>query len=215
MKNILDTLRCNRHVLYNLILQSWQLLIHSTFHKHVGLASLPCFGTGARPCESQAVIEAAATERKVLRNVHKFTLVTVIVLTRVKANKAVIMSDKKAPDMELKKAFGELQAKMLETQQKMKLSDLQIENFKRSMTHAQLTDQEIGALPEDAKLYESVGRMFIISSKEEVAKGLTDKQATCREKIKNLQSNKEYLERNLKESENSLRELIVSKKGVV
>lgn len=81
------------------------------------------------------------------------------------------MSDKKAPDMELKKAFGELQAKMLETQQKMKLSDLQIENFKRSMTHAQLTDQEIGALPEDAKLYESVGRMFIISSKEEVAKG--------------------------------------------
>jgi hypothetical protein len=46
-----------------------------------------------------------------------------------------------APDLELKKAFGELQGKMVETQQKMKLSDLQIENLKRTITHSQLTQQ--------------------------------------------------------------------------
>ena len=75
----------------------------------------------------------------------------------------------KSPDLELKKAFGELQAKMLETQQKMKLSDLQIENLKRTMTHAGLTEQEIAGLPEETPVYESVGRMFILSSKPEVS----------------------------------------------
>ena len=80
-------------------------------------------------------------------------------------NKAVSGS---GPDLELKKAFAELQGKMVETQQKMKLSDLQIENLKRTITHAGLTEQEIAALPEQTPVYESVGRMFILSSKPEV-----------------------------------------------
>ena len=36
-----------------------------------------------------------------------------------------------------------------------------------------------------------------------------------RMKIKTLESNKEYLERNLKESENSLRELVAQKMGTL
>ena len=40
-----------------------------------------------------------------------------------------------APDMELKQAFAELQAKVVESKQKIKLHDLQIENMKRSITH--------------------------------------------------------------------------------
>jgi prefoldin subunit 1 len=42
---------------------------------------------------------------------------------------------------------------------------------------------------------------------------LNERKATCSEKIKTLEANKEYLERNLKESENGLRELILSKQG--
>ena len=38
--------------------------------------------------------------------------------------------------MELKKAFMELQSKMVDTKQKLKLADLQIENLKRTITHA-------------------------------------------------------------------------------
>ncbi len=36
------------------------------------------------------------------------------------------MADKKGPDMELKKAFIELQSKMLDTRTKMKFSDMQV-----------------------------------------------------------------------------------------
>lgn len=117
------------------------------------------------------------------------------------------------PDPELKRAFVELQSKMMESQQKMKMSDLQIENLKRTIMHSQLTSQEITALPDETRVYESVGRMFLLSDKPEVRQRLEKKQESCSEKIKTLEANKEYLERNVKESENSLRELIMSKKG--
>ena len=65
--------------------------------------------------------------------------------------------------MELKAAFAELQAKMIESKQKIKIHDIQIENLKRSSTHASLTDQEISQLPEETKVYESAGRMFLLS----------------------------------------------------
>ena len=57
-----------------------------------------------------------------------------------------------APDLELKKAFGELQSKMIESKQKIKLHDMQIENMKRSIQHSTLTDQEISSLPEGTKV---------------------------------------------------------------
>ena len=57
-----------------------------------------------------------------------------------------------APDMELKAAFAELQSKMIESKQKIKLHDLQIENLKRSSTHASLTDDAISLLPEQTKV---------------------------------------------------------------
>lgn len=119
----------------------------------------------------------------------------------------------KAPDMELRKAFVELQTKMVDTKQKMKMADLQIENLKRSITHTELTSAELKGLPENTRLYESCGRMFMLSSKSDVDQTLDKKQEGCKEKIKNLEANKTYLERSLKDSENSLRELIAVKKA--
>ena len=42
---------------------------------------------------------------------------------------------------------------------------------------------------------------------------LDTKQENCKEKIKNLEANKTYLDRSLKDSENSLRELVAQKKA--
>merc|ERR1712008_389823 len=97
--------------------------------------------------------------------------------------------------------------------QKMKMADLQVENFKRSITHTELTGAEIKSLPEETRLYESVGRMFMLSSRSEITGALDTKQENCKEKIKNLEANKTYLDRSLKDSENSLRELVAQKKA--
>lgn len=56
-------------------------------------------------------------------------------------------------------AFTELQVKMIDTQQKVKLADLQIEQLTRVQKHAKLTHAEITTLPDNTRLYEGVGRM--------------------------------------------------------
>lgn len=44
-------------------------------------------------------------------------------------------------DLELKKAFTEFQAKVVDTQQKVKLADVWIEQLNRTRKHAHLTDR--------------------------------------------------------------------------
>ena len=46
-----------------------------------------------------------------------------------------------------------------------------------------LTEQEIGSLPDETRVYESVGRMFILSDKPAVTSRLTEKQTTSQEKV--------------------------------
>ncbi|XP_053188220.1 prefoldin subunit 1 isoform X1 [Scomber japonicus] len=116
-------------------------------------------------------------------------------------------------DLELKKAFSELQVKMIDTQQKVKLADLQIDQLTRVQKHAKLTHAEITTLPDNTRLYEGVGRMFILQSKEEINNQLTDKQKTADEKIKELEQKKVYLERSVKEAEDNIREMLLSRRA--
>lgn len=111
------------------------------------------------------------------------------------------------------KAFGELQEKVLDTQQKVKMADLQIEQLSRVQKHAQLTHKEISALPDNTRLYEGVGRMFILQSKEEINNQLMDKQRTADEKIQELEQKKQYLERSVKEAEDNIREMLMSRRA--
>ncbi|XP_076606988.1 prefoldin subunit 1 isoform X2 [Chaetodon auriga] len=115
-------------------------------------------------------------------------------------------------DLELKKAFSELQVKMIDTQQKVKLADLQIDQLTRIQKHAKLTHDEITKLPDNTRLYEGVGRMFILQSKEEINNQLMDRQKTADEKIKELEK-KVYLERSVKEAEDNIREMLLSRRA--
>nr|KAF6347171.1 prefoldin subunit 1 [Pipistrellus kuhlii] len=56
-------------------------------------------------------------------------------------------------DLELKKAFTELQAKVIDTQQKVKLADIQIEQLNRTKKHAHLTDTEIMTLVDETVFF--------------------------------------------------------------
>ncbi|MBW03762.1 Prefoldin subunit 1, partial [Eschrichtius robustus] len=63
------------------------------------------------------------------------------------------------------RAFTELQAKVIDTQQKVKLADIQIEQLNRTKKHAHLTDTEIMTLVDETNMYEGVGRMLRIAHK--------------------------------------------------
>ncbi|KAK6474649.1 prefoldin subunit 1 [Huso huso] len=116
-------------------------------------------------------------------------------------------------DLELKKAFAELQAKVMDTQQKAKLADLQIEQLNRMKKHAHLTDSEVTTLPDETRMYEGVGRMFILQSKEVIHNQLLEKQKGADEKIKELEQRKTYLERSVKDAEDNIREMLMARRS--
>ncbi|XP_069810286.1 prefoldin subunit 1 [Dendropsophus ebraccatus] len=119
-----------------------------------------------------------------------------------------------AVDLELKKAFTELQAKVIDTQQKVKLADLQIEQLNRTKKHAQLTDSEIKSLPDDTPMYEGMGRMFILQTKVKIHSQLLNKQKIADDKIADIEQKKSYLERSVKEAEDNIREMLMARKSM-
>lgn len=116
-------------------------------------------------------------------------------------------------DLELKKAFEDLQVKMLNNRTQVKVIGAQSEQLKRQIQHAKLTEAEIAQLDTSVRMYEGIGRMFVLSDKSKVLKNLEDKSKSCETKITSLEKTKEYLDKSLKDSENSLRELISVKQG--
>ena len=50
---------------------------------------------------------------------------------------------------------------MISTQQQLKVSDMQIEQLKRQITHAELVEKELHSIPDGTKTYEGVGRMYV------------------------------------------------------
>ncbi|KAI1283790.1 Prefoldin subunit 1 [Halotydeus destructor] len=114
-------------------------------------------------------------------------------------------------DLELKKHFEELQVQVIESRTKMRQLDLQVEGLKRTCQASMLTKRELSTLPEGSNTYESVGRMFIKRSLGEINNILDDRIKKNEEKAASLDSNKKYLETNLKERENNLRDLVAQK----
>ncbi|XP_054016365.1 prefoldin subunit 1 [Hylaeus anthracinus] len=112
------------------------------------------------------------------------------------------------PDEELRKAFSQLHEKMIDTTQKLKLADIQIEKLKRSKQRAELTVKEVSSYPADTKTYEPVGRMFLLDDIDNIKTGLDKRMKAADEKVKTLENTKTYLQQNLKECENNIREMI-------
>uniref|UniRef100_A0A336LQ41 CSON000553 protein n=1 Tax=Culicoides sonorensis TaxID=179676 RepID=A0A336LQ41_CULSO len=116
-------------------------------------------------------------------------------------------------DLELKKAFTEMQLNKIETTKKLRFIDFQEEQLKKSKARYELTDSEISQLDEDTKVYATVGRMFVLSTLPKLRSELKGKTEKVLEMIAQCDKNKEFLMTNLKEQEESLRELVQQKKN--
>lgn len=118
----------------------------------------------------------------------------------------------KPVDLELKKAFIELQLKMVQTSEKIQVIDSQIEVLKRILQHVDVTQREISTFPPATKTYESVGRMFLLTDLDEVKNNLKTRKSQLSTRITELENNTQYLEKNLKESEDNIREMVQQRK---
>lgn len=103
--------------------------------------------------------------------------------------------------------------KAVDTAQRVQQTENEIDACRRSKHHALLTERELSALPDDTRVYESFGAFYILESLGKVRGSLSARAAEKDEKIKSLEAHKEYLNKSVKEDEDSLREMLMQRQG--
>lgn len=109
-------------------------------------------------------------------------------------------------------AFTEMQINKIESSKKLRYLDFQIENLRKSKARYEITESEISTLIPETKVYSAVGRMFVLSSLPEIQDELKQKKEHVIEMIEQCDKNKDFVVKNLKTQEESLRELVMQKK---
>eukprot|EP00037_Helgoeca_nana_P002777 m.36077 g.36077 ORF g.36077 m.36077 type:complete len:112 (-) comp12830_c0_seq2:3162-3497(-) len=108
----------------------------------------------------------------------------------------------------MKKTFDELQHRMVETRSQMQWSEMQERQRAAQIKHRTLTLTELRTHPDDTRMYNGIGRMFLLETKAETTTRLEKDVTDFTKQIEDMKKNKEYLERQYKDSEGNLRELL-------
>ncbi|EDW76314.1 prefoldin subunit 1 [Drosophila tropicalis] len=116
-------------------------------------------------------------------------------------------------DMELKKAFTEMQINKLETTKKINMIDMKCDMVKTGKHKYQLTEKGTSDLSDDTRVYLSVGRMFLLTDVQNMRDELKVKKEKCDNAIELLEKKKEFLQKSLKDQEDGLRELVQQRKA--
>ncbi|XP_051857987.1 prefoldin subunit 1 [Drosophila nasuta] len=115
-------------------------------------------------------------------------------------------------DLELKKAFTEMQINKLDTTKKINMIDMKCDMVKTGKQTYTLTEKGTSSLSDDTKVYLSVGRMFLLTDVQNMRDELKSKQDKCDKAIELLEKKKEFLQKSLKDQEDGLRELVQQRK---
>ncbi|CAN1185691.1 Prefoldin subunit 1 [Linum perenne] len=111
-------------------------------------------------------------------------------------------------------AFMEIQGRMIETTAKLKQVQNQMRTKEGEKKRAYLTMQELQQLPDDTNTYKSIGRTFILEPKSVLMTEQEQRHKDSEAAIASLQTSKEYLEKQIGEVENNLRELLQQDPGL-
>ncbi|KAL6977918.1 prefolding complex chaperone subunit [Sarracenia purpurea var. burkii] len=111
-------------------------------------------------------------------------------------------------------AFLEIQGRMIETSAKLKQVQNQMRNKEGERKRAYLTLEELKQLSDDTNTYKSIGRMFMLEPKSVLMEEQEQKLKDSQTATASLQTSKEYLEKQMAEVENNLRELLQQDPGL-
>ncbi|TYI83680.1 hypothetical protein E1A91_D05G310200v1 [Gossypium mustelinum] len=113
-----------------------------------------------------------------------------------------------------KTAFLEIQGRMIELTGKLKQVQNQMRTKEGEKKRAFLTLEELNQLPDDTNTYKSIGRTFVLEPKSVLVNEQEQKLKDSESAIGSLQSSKEYMEKQLAEVENNLKELLQQDPGL-
>ncbi|KAL5540762.1 hypothetical protein UlMin_044085 [Ulmus minor] len=117
-------------------------------------------------------------------------------------------------DENIRTAFMEIQGRIIETTGKLKQVQSQLRNKESEKKRAYLTLEELRQLSDDTNTYKSIGRTFVLEPKSVLMNEQEQKLKDSEAAIASLQSSKEYLEKQMAEVENNLRELLSQDPGL-
>lgn len=90
----------------------------------------------------------------------------------------------------------------------------QIRSKETDKKRAFLTMEELKQVPDDTNVYKSIGKTFVLETKATLMNEQENKFKDSETSITALQSSKEYLEKQIAEVENNLRELLQQDPGL-
>ncbi|KAF2156039.1 Prefoldin [Myriangium duriaei CBS 260.36] len=108
------------------------------------------------------------------------------------------------PNEALQKLLLEIEQKASFAQQQMVIVKSQIDSSKREIRMIDLMNTEISSLPQDAKLYEGVGKMFVATPTATVNTRLAKDKEDLNAKLANLDKKYTFLETTYKNSQDHL-----------
>ncbi|ERN07438.1 hypothetical protein AMTR_s00019p00250150 [Amborella trichopoda] len=111
-------------------------------------------------------------------------------------------------------AFVELQGRMIETTGKLKQVQMQMRNKEAEKKRAYLTLEELQQLSDDTNTYKSIGKAFVLEPKSDLIKEQQQKFKDSETVLASLETSKEYLEKQMADIENNLRELLQQDPGL-
>lgn len=106
------------------------------------------------------------------------------------------------------KELGELQPQYQNAHRELEQISYQIQALQRDRKRSELTNKDVGEMPEDTVMYQSVGKMFIQNTKEVMCSKLEQDVASMDTKVAALESRKVYLERQKDSLEANITELL-------
>mmetsp|Transcript_14437 Transcript_14437/g.41004 ORF Transcript_14437/g.41004 Transcript_14437/m.41004 type:complete len:124 (+) Transcript_14437:206-577(+) len=114
---------------------------------------------------------------------------------------------------ELQKQLAVLQSQYMESNRRIETVQAKANLTMRHKRRAALMEHEICSPPEPEKVYRSVGRMYLISSKEEMVCEIEDTKSDCDKKLKILEAQHKYLADDNVGIQKALQEFIMQNSG--
>ncbi|KAL1924772.1 uncharacterized protein VTP21DRAFT_4426 [Calcarisporiella thermophila] len=111
-------------------------------------------------------------------------------------------------DETIKKVFIELQNQMAESNRQLSGVKAQMQAKEREKRLAELTKKELSELNDGVRTYKSVGKAFFQTSLSDLQNELKDRIESNATDIQALEKKQKYLERNITEHQNNLREIL-------
>ncbi|PWN47369.1 Prefoldin [Violaceomyces palustris] len=114
------------------------------------------------------------------------------------------------PEDALHKVLEKIQTQVVTSQRQLGMVRAQIQGRERERKLNQLTLKQIEEVDQETNLYASVGKMFMMESREKVIKDLKEREKSAQEDVENLTKKQKYLEKQFNEGQAHLRDIFSS-----